>query len=154
MENPDSVVIQLGSDLIQLAIKNSATAVANKIKAIKASRKHERQIAELEDLVNELVSEKIEAIRIAKAYEETLVAQRITEEQIKYITGNIVPILDKLTPNNSEAINALKPLLSTEALTIMQLMGFNYKEAIGRPLTNLVKSAIEKKTKSINKGKR
>ena len=36
-------------------------------------------------------------------------------------------------------------LLNKDTLKTMQLLGFNYKEAIGRPLTNLVASMIESK---------
>ena len=39
----------------------------------------------------------------------------------------------------------LKRILSVETLTIMQLIGFNYKQAIGEPLTLLLKKNIEAK---------
>ena len=36
-------------------------------------------------------------------------------------------------------------MLSVETLTIMQLIGFNYKQAIGEPLTLLLRKIIESK---------
>ena len=39
----------------------------------------------------------------------------------------------------------LKKILSVETLTIMQLIVFNYKQAIGGPLTLLARKAIESK---------
>jgi hypothetical protein len=35
----------------------------------------------------------------------------------------------------SEAVAAVKTLVSTEMLTVLQLFGFNFKTAIGEPLT-------------------
>lgn len=35
-----------------------------------------------------------------------------------------------------------KQLVSTEMLTILQLVGFNYKRAIGEPLTRVVEALI------------
>ena len=39
-------------------------------------------------------------------------------------------------------IDVIRPLVSTEALTILQVIGFNFKRAIGEPLTDLVRSLI------------
>lgn len=39
-------------------------------------------------------------------------------------------------------IDVVRPLVSTEALTILQVIGFNFKRAIGEPLTDLVRSLI------------
>ncbi len=42
-----------------------------------------------------------------------------------------------------EQLEQLKKILSVETLTIMQLIGFNYKQAIGEPLTLLLRKIIE-----------
>ena len=42
-------------------------------------------------------------------------------------------------------LEQIKSLLSVETLTIMQLLGFNYKRAIGEPLTLLLQKTIESK---------
>jgi len=42
-------------------------------------------------------------------------------------------------------IEQIKKNISVETLTIMQLIGFNYKQAIGEPLTLLLKKTIESK---------
>ena len=44
-----------------------------------------------------------------------------------------------------EQLDQLKKILSVETLTIMQLIGFNYKKAIGEPLTLLLQKTIESK---------
>lgn len=43
---------------------------------------------------------------------------------------------------DAQMMDALKSILSVETLTIMQLIGFNYREAIGKPLTELVAASI------------
>ena len=95
------------------------------------------------------MSDKDEIQRIAQSYEQELVSQRITEKDIKYITDNLLPILNKFIPNDKkDDFEQIKSLLSVETLTIMQLLGFNYKKAIGEPLTNLLKRVIESKMPS------
>ena len=95
------------------------------------------------------MSDKAEIQRIAQSYEQELVSQRITEKDIKYITDNLLPILNKFIPNDKkDDFEQIKSLLSVETLTIMQLLGFNYKKAIGEPLTNLLKRVIESKMPS------
>ena len=75
-----------------------------------------------------------------------MVAQKITKDDIKYITNNLLPILSDLIPEESrEQMEQLKKILSIEALTIMQLIGFNYKKAIGEPLTLVLQKMIESK---------
>ena len=60
-----------------------------------------------------------------------------------------MPILNKFIPNDKkDDFEQIKSLLSVETLTIMQLLGFNYKKAIGEPLTNLLKRVIESKMPS------
>ena len=104
---------------------------------------------ELEEIISELLSDKAEIQRIAQSYEQELVSQRITEKDIKYITDNLLPILNKFIPNDKkDDFEQIKSLLSVETLTIMQLLGFNYKKAIGEPFTNLLKRVIESKMPS------
>ena len=47
----------------------------------------------------------------------------------------------------NQIIDVLKPLLSIETFTILQLIGFNFREAIGIPLTKLVNKSIDKEDK-------
>ena len=76
--------------------------------------------------------------------------QKITQTEINYITESIVPLLEKFlkqsSPNEAEkiqeGINLIKPILSKETLNIMQILGFNFKKAIGEPLTEWLSSVI------------
>jgi hypothetical protein len=86
----------LGTQLGEVVVRNTAFAIADKIRAVKARRQDQETIAELEGMVNDLVADKSELVRIANAYEDELVAQRLAKEDIEYISNNLVPLLSQL----------------------------------------------------------
>ena len=47
--------------------------------------------------------------------------------------------------NKRSNMNQLVALLNKDTLKTMQLLGFNYKEAIGEPLTEVCSNAIREK---------
>jgi hypothetical protein len=106
------------------------------------------------EIINDLLDDKDTLGSIARSFQEELAAQRITEEEIVYITDNFIPKLKALVkqaPNSggsataanvAKTLDRLKPLLSVEMLTVLQAPGFNFKQAIGEPLTLLVQKAI------------
>lgn len=84
-------------------------------------------------------------MRIANAYEAELVAQRLTKEDIEYISENLIPVLTQLAasstvePAQAPAVQGIvQSLVSVETVTVLQLVGFNFRKAIGEPLTELV----------------
>ncbi len=140
----NQIVAQLSANLVETAARNSASFISNKIRAAKTKKNDKETINELEEIISDLLNDKSEIQRIAQAYEQELVSQKITEDDIKYITENILPIFSEFIPNKVQ-IEQMKKILSVESLTIMQLIGFNYKQAIGEPLTLLTRKAIESK---------
>jgi hypothetical protein len=143
----------LGLQLTEAAVRNTAGSIVDRITAAKARKKNEETIAELEDIINGLLSDKGELVRIAQAYEQELVAQRISATDIEYISTNLVPLLQQVieseTLNRGEDVAAaqemfeiMQPLLSVETVTVLQLIGFNFRKAIGEPLTELVSRLI------------
>jgi len=142
----NQIIAQLSASLIEVTARNGASIVSDKIRTAKANKVHKETISELEEIIYDLLNDKAEIQRIAQAYEQELVAQKITKDDIKYITNNLLPILSDLIPEESrEQMEQLKKILSIEALTIMQLIGFNYKKAIGEPLTLVLQKMIESK---------
>lgn len=143
MEN-EQIIAQLGANLIEATARNTAGIISNKIKIAKTKKENKETISELEEIIYDLLNDKSEIQRIAQAYEQELVAQKITEDDIKYITNNLIPIISSLMPEeNREQLEQVKKVLTVETLTIMQLIGFNYKKALGEPLTILLKKTIE-----------
>lgn len=119
--------------------------ISDKIKASKAKHDNKETIAELEEIIMELSNDKRETLRIAQTYEQELISQKITEKDIEYITKNLLPIISQYIPQDKVTMQQIESLLSVETLTIMQLLGFNYKKAIGEPLTLLIQKNIESK---------
>lgn len=139
-------LIDLGIKLSESLAKNTASAIFTKIKAIKARKDDRETINELEEIIQELISDKNELLQISQAFQQELMAQKITEVEIEYITQKLMPKLQELAKvtgsNVDEMVNILSPVISKEALTILQLLGFNFRKAIGEPLTILLEKLI------------
>lgn len=145
--NTDEIIAKAGIDLAAAAIKNTASIAHDRVGAAKAKNRAEDQNAELQEIISDLLADKAELLRIAQIYEQELSSQKITGEDIEFITKNIFPIILSSISDERQTkdLNKIKGLLSKETFTILQLFGFNYKRAIGEPLTNLVRTAIESK---------
>ena len=123
--------------------------------AAKTAKKDQQAIAELEEIVSELIDDRSELLQIAQAYKEEVASQRLSQDDVEYITQKFMPKLTELVEMTSaddgddarQLSDALTPLLSVETMTILQLVGFNFRRALGEPLTALVASAIESRTR-------
>jgi hypothetical protein len=144
--HPDTT--ELATQLAEVAARNAASTVTSKIHAFRARKQDQGVVNDLIELVNDLVEDKNELISIAQAFEQELVAQRISEDDITYITTRLLPVVEQMAgftedPNRTlKAVEAIKSLVRVETLTIMQLVGFNFRRAIGEPLTTLVERLI------------
>lgn len=89
-----------------------------------------------------MIADKNELLQIAHAFEQDLVAQRITEEQATALVGAVVPALKLMAGSSgsdgSKAIEPLLPLLTQDIITALQLLGFNFRKALGEPLRQLL----------------
>ena len=133
-------LIDLSVRLSEALLKNTASAISTKIKAIKSKKEDKETINELVEIIQELISDKNELLQISQAYQQELMAQKITDKEIEYITKELIPKLQELVRatggnNVDEMVRILSPLISKETLTILQLLGFNFRNAIGEPLT-------------------
>lgn len=151
----DSLIIGLTTKAGEILINNSVSAINSKIETAKATKNDKKTIQELEEIINELIDDRRKLDSIINEYDEILSTQKISEKDIDYMTTHIVPILTDLFESDlvlndddsgdmSSYIELLKPLLSVETITILQLIGFNFKEALGIPLTKLTQSSITK----------
>ena len=139
-------LLNLGVSLAELAVKNTATAVATKIKTLKEEKNLEKVRNAYDEIINNLLSEKQEAIRIAQAYKNELEKIQISDEDILHLhntVGNFLNVLQKFSPTlGGDELNNIISLISVDTLRAMQLLGFNYKAAIGEPLTKLCADKI------------
>jgi hypothetical protein len=100
-----------------------------------------------------LLSEREEAIRIAQVYKSEVEKIEISDKDIEHLHNTVTRVLDILkvmSPNTQlETFTQFQELINIDTLKAMQLLGFNYKAAIGEPLTELCAKAILSKSKSI-----
>ncbi len=153
-------LLALGKSLTELAVKGTATAVSSKIKAIKEEKNVEKIRSTYDEIINELLIEREEAVRIAQAYKSELEKVVISEEDMQHLHNTVERILEIIEKSQiaaaeqhgEEAIQTvkaqvesyaqIKELISVDTLKTMQLLGFNYKAAIGEPLTLMLKNFI------------
>ncbi|MBE5108371.1 hypothetical protein IGI01_24905 [Bacillus thuringiensis] len=148
----DPNLIKASTELATHLAKNTTQKVMDKIRVSKETKDDKKTINALEEIITDLIAEKNKLIQIAQTYDEQLVAQKISEEEVNYITDNILPLLENLLDKSQnpeedkKKIEMLKPILSKETFNILQLLGFNFKRAIGEPLTDLVNGLIASNT--------
>ena len=161
----------LGTTLAELAVKGTATAVSAKISAIKEEKNTEKVRNTYDELINVLLNEREEAIRIAQSYKSELERVVISDEDIQHLHNTAARLLElfggvqmasaeikgeeemKRVAAQRESLNQIKDLISVDTLKTMQLLGFNYKAAIGEPLTEICADAISSLGKKSQRGK-
>jgi len=167
-----TAMVEMGVTLTELAVKGTASAVNKKIKAIKSVKDAEKLRVAYDEIINEVLQEREEAVRIAQVYKTELDRIEISDEDIEHLHNTVSRIIEILkimqlagVAGKSEAevekvksqvvsYEQIKELISVDTLKTMQLLGFNYKEAIGEPLTKLCANAISNwGTKSSQKRK-
>ena len=141
------IITKMGINLTELAVKGTATAIHSKIQSVKSEKNIEIVRNTYDEIINQLLAEREEAITIAQAYKEELDKVVISDEDIEHLHNTVTKILEILklmAPDNGdiESFEQFKELISIDTLKTMQLLGFNYKLAIGEPLTNLCANAI------------
>lgn len=146
----DPEIVGLASRLTETAARNTAAAIGDRIRSSKAASQAQETIGQLEEIVSELLADKQELTRIARSYQQELVSQQLTHGDVSYIAETVVPLLEQLSAGMEEEqgekfrkqIDSLKPLLSVETVNILQILGFNFRRAVGEPLTKLIESQI------------
>lgn len=148
-------LVDMGVSLTELAVKGTVSAVSTKIRAAKEIKEVEKLRSTYDEIINEILLEREEAVRIAQAYKSELDRIMISDEDIKHLHATVSRVLDivkSMSPATpTENFEAMKDLISVDTLKTMQLLGFNYKAAIGEPLTQICADAISnlgKKSKS------
>jgi hypothetical protein len=153
----DPQLVELGVRLGESAARNTAASIATRVQTARTAKQDRAAIVALEEIITDLSQDRNELLQIAQAYKEQLIAQTISAGDVEYITTQLVPRLKEFIAVTAgaqgsepgpaqEMIDALNPVLSVETLTILQLLGFNFKRAIGEPLTDLVARAISART--------
>lgn len=153
-------IIEMGISLAELAVKGTASAVNKKIRAAKEEKNIESLRATYDELINEVLLEREEAVRIAQAYKSELDRIVISDNDIEHLHNTVARVLEifnslqiitamaqgeeatKKAQDTANSLSQIKDLISVDTLKTMQLLGFNYKAAIGEPLTQICANAI------------
>jgi hypothetical protein len=144
-------LVKTGIDLATLTFKGTTTLVNSKIQSLRDERNAEKLRNTYDEIINELLSEREQAIRIAQAYKEEYERVNIGDEDIEYLHRTLVQLISLLSSftemgdEKQESMTQLVALLNKDTLKTMQLLGFNYKEAVGEPLTEVCSNAIREK---------
>ena len=152
--------VEMGASLAELVIKGTASAVNKKIRAAKEIKDSEKLRIMYDELINEVLQEREEAVRIAQVYKAELDRIEISDKDIEHLHNTVSRVLEIIKaiqlagtlgkPESErekieiqvQGYEQIKELISVDTLKSMQLLEFNYKAAIGEPLTQLCANAI------------
>ena len=153
-------LVDMGVSLTELAVKGTVSAVSKKVRAAKEIKEVEKLRSTYDEIINEILLEREEAVRIAQAYKSELERIAISDEDIEHLHNTVARLLEiiktfhlvsalakgpeeiKRVEKQVESYEQIKELISVDTLKTMQLLGFNYKAAIGEPLTQICANAI------------
>lgn len=152
-------LVKAGIELGTLTFKGTTTLVNSKIQSLKEERNADKLRNTYDEIVNELLSEREQAIRIAQAYKEEYEKVHIDDKDIEYLHNTLERVISLLSSftnvedGKEDSMKQLVALLNKDTLKTMQLLGFNYKEAIGEPLTEVCSNAIRNKLEGLSSKK-
>jgi len=146
MDDQINLLVETGISLTALAVKGTVSAVTTKVKALKTEKDLEIVRNKYDELINEILSEREEAVRIAQLYKNEVDRLVISDKDIEHLNKTISQVLgifQEFAPGvNLETYSQLQGLINVDTLKAMQLLGFNFKAAIGEPLTTICANAI------------
>lgn len=153
--NNNNILANLATQLTSLLADETVTAINSKVAAMKNERDIKKVKQTYEELLNNLLSERAEALRIASSYKDALEKVQISDDDIKHLHNTVerlIEIFKEIAINGEEdneeiesqiqSFEQVKELITVDTLKTMQLLGFNYKEAIGDPLTIILRNFI------------
>lgn len=179
LENNLQFYLSLGQSLKELVNSGVPQYAIQTINTVKEKRDDKKTIEAYEEVFSKLMSESQELKRISLAYKDAYEQINIVDKDIEYLQKtahriiNIffpeltekdfekIKLRDDLTEENKEQLindltknretyTQLTELIQVDTLRTMQLLGFNYKKAIGEPLTDIISSSILKSISQVD----
>jgi archaellum component FlaC len=146
----DEQLVNLGMKFGEIVGKNTIEWVSTKMAQAKEKKKQEEQQIAYEEIINNLLQDKSELQMVAREYKELCERVTISDEDIEHLQNTVqrvVKLFSAYSPmvnENQQSLKLLIELVNKDTLKTMQLLGFNYKEAIGQPLTEVCANAIQR----------
>lgn len=151
MDYMEQQAINLGVKFFEVVGKNTYDWASTKMDLAKEKKTKEEQQVAYEAIITNLLQDKMELESITREYKTLYENITISDNDIEYLQETIqraVEIVNTMSPTvekQKESIDTFIQLINKDTLKTMQLLGFNYKEAIGIPLTEVCASTIHKK---------
>ncbi|WP_052400645.1 hypothetical protein [Oceanobacillus jeddahense] len=137
------------ADVSTQLLKSSYSWIISKREIARNAQTLEDQREKYEEIIDQLLEEENNSKSVALHYKELYENVSIKDEDIEYLRETIERVFtiinDYKDENKSEeeglsarqGIDAFLDLIHVDTLKTMQLLGFKYKDAIGKPLTDV-----------------
>ena len=159
----------LGVKLIEARSKTNYSWLEGQRAKAANAKKTEDIRAIYDETISEFQQANADLENIARGYKELYEQIAISDEDIEFLNTTLSKVLEfagktgGIQDQQAELLNSVISLITKDMLKSMQLLGFNYREAIGIPLTEACSSYIENRlspkssnnrSSNQNKGKR
>ncbi|WP_271400301.1 hypothetical protein [Salinicoccus roseus] len=148
----DPIVGKAVSDVTVFLTQRGYGWLTTKRELVKNAKSLDEQKDIYEEIIDKLLEEENRAKDYALEYKTLYEEVNIKDEDIEYLRQTIERTLNALGefPGNgknidSSDIDTILELVSVDTLKTMQLLGFKYKDAIGKPLTDATSAFIYRK---------
>lgn len=148
----DPMSIDLAVRFTEAVGRTSVSWVSDKINQAKGNKEMAAQQAAYEEIITKLLDDKSELEMLARQYKDLYEKVSISDDDIEHLQKTVAGAVQLLSSmrttnlnNDGFDANTIVKLINKDTLKTMQLLGFNYKEAIGEPLTEVCAATIRTK---------
>ena len=148
----DETLLTLNTAFAKAITEVTVEKVTNKITQIKSNHDLKKQVTDYEQLVNDLLDNKNKLELTARNYKERLEQVTISDSDIESLHNTVSTVLKIIKPfsqsgeqEDEKSIDIVLDLLNSDTLKTLQLLGYNYKKAIGEPLTQITANFLKNK---------
>lgn len=156
----DEYSFQAATTLTEVAARNTYEWVTTKRRQARENKDAKEQKETYEEIIETLLQEKTDLQNAAHQYKNLYEQITIEDKDIQYLKATIERVFELLSPKEEDAENEDElekirkdrenfemaiGVIDIDTLKTMQLLGFNYKEAIGQPLTRACAGLIYNK---------
>lgn len=148
----DETLLTLNTAFAKAITEVTVEKVTNKITQIKSNHDLKKQVTDYEQLVNDLLDNKNKLELTARNYKERLEQVTISDSDIESLHNTVSIVLKIIKPlsqsgeqGDEKSIDIVLDLLNSDTLKTLQLLGYNYKKAIGEPLTQITAEFLKAK---------
>lgn len=141
----DSAIQTLFEEASRLMITNGVATIRTRIDTARSKRDADARAQELEEIISQLIDDRTTMWQLNQMFWEDLQAKRLEKEDLEFAVNTLIPLIEDIASiDDPDTVDKIKSLLTLDMLNLLQVIGFNYREALGEPLTKLVRSHIER----------